>query len=133
VVDLVEVRCEASAGTTRDAARRLATRAQKALAARPGAPALRLDLTPMLDPGHAWVDELLNRQLAPYCAERGIPITIWVGTDFAEEQLTRGLTATSRSLIRIWRVEARRGRPRGSRSRRSPAAGGCYRRRALYS
>lgn len=72
-----------------------------ALNERRGGMALRLDLTTMVDPGHAWVDELLNLRLVPHCRARGIPITVVVGTPFAQHQLLNGMDLHARHLVDV--------------------------------
>lgn len=69
---------------------------------------MRLDLSAMLDPGRAWLDELLNRQLVPYCRTRGIPITVLVGSDFAREQLDRTVDQHGAKLVEVKVVGSRR-------------------------
>lgn len=105
MVELVELRYPSPNGTSRDTAARFAGDALRALIERPGSPALRLDLTAMLDPGRAWIDELLNRRVVPYCRERGIPIAVLVGNRFAQEQLAKSIDPHARKLVDIQLVE----------------------------
>lgn len=101
MVELVELRYPSPNGTSRVTAARFADEVLTALMGKPGSLALRLDLTMMLDPARAWIDELLNRRLVPYCLERGVPIAILVGNRFAREQLARSIEPQAGRLVDI--------------------------------
>lgn len=66
----------------------------------------------MLDPGRAWLDELLNRHVGPYCRTRGIAITVLVRDEFAREQFHRAVAPQAQTKIDVRVVAAnQRGKP----------------------
>lgn len=97
----IDLRYLSPNGTSRDAAARFAGEILMALADKPPSSAVRLDLTAMLDPGRAWIDELLNRRVVPYCRERGIRLTVFVAYQFVHEQLARCLDPPAGTLVDI--------------------------------
>lgn len=101
MIAVVERRYPSPNGTSRETAARFAHATLEVLSERRGPTALRLDLSAMLDPGRAWLDELLNRQLLPYCRTRGIPITVLVGSDFARDQLQRTVDQQAATLVEV--------------------------------
>lgn len=117
MISVVERRYPSPHGTRRDAAARFARGTLEMLSERSRPTALRLDLSAMLDPGRAWLDELLNRQLVPYCRARGIRITVLVGSGFARDHLDRTVDQHGAKLVGV-RMVGRAVPPGQPRSRR---------------